>query len=80
LGCIPLLSLHQVLGRLSDISVLFNEFLEYLCNGTQNSAISKKHWLRDGIDIIDTQLLDSNVSGTYKEMTMKKMIISKGKK
>jgi len=76
LGYISLLALYQVLKGLPDTLILFNKTLEYLFNGIQYSIIGRDYCLGDSVKVKNTPLLDSNVSGIYKEMTRRKRIIS----
>jgi len=60
------------LKKLSNAPILFNELLKCLFNSTYHSAIDKDHYLGGSIEVGDTLLFDSNISGADEEMTINK--------
>jgi len=74
LGHIPLLALHQVPEGLLDSSVLLYKLPECFFNSTQDPTISGDHGWGDGGGVGYTLLLESDVPGTYKGPTMKKIM------
>jgi len=75
LGCVPLLTLYQVLEGLPDSSVLLHKLPKYLFNGTQDPAISGDHGRGVVVGVGYTPLLESNVSSTCEGLAIKKKII-----
>jgi len=71
LGYVPFLVLYKVLEGLSNVLVLFHEFLKCLFNGTQDSTIDRDYGQRIGIGVGNIALLEGNVSGICKGMAIK---------
>ena len=71
------MALHQVPEDLPNFSVLLHKLPEYLFNSTQDPAISGDHGQSVSVGVGYTLLLESNVSGTYEGLAMKKKIIKK---